>query len=89
MVPAQTRLTIGIGEDLGNVVPVIEQRGHFTAAEPVEGQSPRRIAFYVYCVLCVVMAVVGFLCFWIICKFQKILSDFGLPSIGDRKLVSF
>ena len=83
LAPPRTVTAIRIGEDLGNIVPVIEQEVTLLRRREtsrVEGRySAAGVAFYVYCVLCVVMAVVGFLCFWIIPKFQNILSDFGLP----------
>ena len=94
MTPPRTVTAIRIGEDLGNIVPVIEQEVILLRRlerSRVEGRySAAGVAFYVYCVLCVVMAVVGFLCFWIIPKFQKILSDFGLPvPSATAKLLQF
>jgi type II secretory pathway component PulF len=83
LAPPRTVTAIRIAEDLGNVVPVIEQevvRLRRCEKNRVEGRySAAGVAFYVYCVLCVVLAVVGFLCFWIIPKFQHILHDFGVP----------
>lgn len=83
LVSPRTVTAIRVGEDLGNIVPVIEQEVILLRRREksrVEGRySAAGVAFYVYCVLCVVLGAGAFLCFWIVPKFQNILSDFGVP----------
>ena len=83
LVPPRTVTAIRVGEDLGNIVPVIEQEVILLRRREksrVERRcSAAGIGFYVWCVLCVVLAVVGFLSFWIVPKLQHILQDFGVP----------
>jgi type II secretory pathway component PulF len=83
LVPPRTVTAIRVGEELGNVVPVIEQEVVLLRRREeirVEGRySAAGIGFYVWCVLCVVLAVVGFLSFWIVPKLKKIMQDFNVP----------
>jgi type II secretory pathway component PulF len=83
LLPPRTVTAIRVGEDLGNLVPVIEQEVVLLRRRDesrVEGRySAAGIGFYVWCVVCVVLVVVGFLGFWIIPKFKKIMEDFHVP----------
>jgi type II secretory pathway component PulF len=92
LVPPRTVTAIRVGEDLGHIVPVIEQEVILLRRREksrVEGRySAAGIGFYVWCVLCVVLGVVGFLSFVIVPKLQQILHDFGVqvPTATARLL---
>lgn len=83
LVPPRTVTAIRVGEDLGNLVPVIQQEALLLRRREenrLEGRfSAAGMVFYLCCVLCVVQGIVGFLMLWIIPKFHKILGDFGVP----------
>lgn len=83
LVPTRTVTAIRVAEELGNVVPVIQQEAQWLRRREesrFEGRfSAAGMAFYLCCVLCVIQVVVGFLMYWIMPKFKKIMHDFGIP----------
>jgi type II secretory pathway component PulF len=83
LVPTRTVTAIRVAEELGNVVPVIQQEAQWLRRREesrFEGRfSAAGMAFYLCCVLCVIQVVVGFLMYWIMPKFKKIIHDFGIP----------
>jgi type IV pilus assembly protein PilC len=83
LVPPRTVTAIRVGEDLGNLVPAIQQESLWLRRREesrIEGRySAAGMAFYIFCVLCVVQGIVGFLMYWIVPKFKIIFRDFGVP----------
>jgi type II secretory pathway component PulF len=83
LVPPETVTALRVAEDLGNLVPVIQQealRLRRREERRLQGRfSASGMAFYLCCVLCVVQVIVGFLMYWIMPKFKKIFQDFGVP----------
>jgi type II secretory pathway component PulF len=83
LVPSRTVTAIRVGEDLGNLVPVIQQEAVWLRRREesrLEGRfSAAGLAFYLCCVLCVMQVIVAFLMYWIMPKFKKIIQDFGVP----------
>ena len=83
LAPPRTVTALRVGEDLGNLVPVLQQEALWLRRREesrLEGRfSAAGMAFYLCCVLCVVQGIVGFLMYWIMPKFKKIFVDFGVP----------
>ena len=79
----RTVTAIRVAEELGNVVPVIQQEAQLLRRREesrLEGRfSAAGMAFYLCCVLCVMQVIVGFLMYWIMPKFKKIIHDLGIP----------
>jgi len=83
LVPPETVTALRVAEDLGNLVPVVQQealRLRRREEHRLQGRfSASGMAFYLCCMLCVVQVIVGFLMYWIMPKFKKIFQDFGVP----------
>jgi type II secretory pathway component PulF len=94
LVPPRTVTAIRVGEDLGNLVPVIQQEASILRRREesrLEGRfSAAGMAFYLWCMVCVIQGVVGFLMYWIVPKLKKIFQDFNTPlPVATKELIHF
>jgi type II secretory pathway component PulF len=90
LAPPETVTAIRLGEEMGNVVPVIQDeaiRLRRREENRLQGRfSAAGMAFYVCTFLIIANGIVGFLVYWIVPKFKKIFQDFGvqLPTPTER-----
>ncbi|HEY2155928.1 MAG TPA: type II secretion system F family protein [Isosphaeraceae bacterium] len=80
--PAPARLLVRVGHDTGSLVEALRDAASGRSAQPPGWQSFGARIGYLCFVLLVMQAIIGFVLYFIIPKFEAIFKDFGVPLPG-------